>query len=218
MAATHYSATPDPATVRALAALFHFMQGKELASQEQAWGCLQLASDSFHAQAAEQIQRLAQEQTHCFEAFARFADRTVLQQWQDTVVPCCHQELQQMRVLLTTPCTTLPHHTALCEQWFALCNQRLDAMKTVENALRDVLLNLAQSQAQHVHALRRQLDQAQTALEERKVVERAKGLLMQHRRLPEDAAYSLLRKTAMNQGRKLADVARTVLAMADTQK
>jgi AmiR/NasT family two-component response regulator len=47
------------------------------------------------------------------------------------------------------------------------------------------------------------------------VVERAKGLLMAHRKFSEEEAYKMLRQTAMSQNRRLTDVAEAVLAMAD---
>lgn len=52
-------------------------------------------------------------------------------------------------------------------------------------------------------------------LNERKVVERAKGLLMAHRHLTEAEAYKVLRQMAMNQNRRLLEVAEAVLTAAD---
>ena len=60
-----------------------------------------------------------------------------------------------------------------------------------------------------------ELDTVRASLNERKVVERAKGLLMAHRRLSEEEAHKMLRQTAMNQNRRLIDVAESVLAMAE---
>jgi response regulator NasT len=60
-------------------------------------------------------------------------------------------------------------------------------------------------------ALRDERDQAQAKLAERKVVERAKGILMIRRRLPEGAAYETLRKMAMNRGKRLAEVAESIV-------
>jgi AmiR/NasT family two-component response regulator len=60
-----------------------------------------------------------------------------------------------------------------------------------------------------------ELDTVRASLNERKLVERAKGLLMAHRRMTEDEAHKMLRQTAMNQNRRLIDVAESVLAMAD---
>jgi len=62
-------------------------------------------------------------------------------------------------------------------------------------------------------ALRAELAEVRSALNERKLVERAKGLLMQTRRMSEDDAYRALRRLAMDQGKRLADVAESVIAM-----
>lgn len=62
---------------------------------------------------------------------------------------------------------------------------------------------------------RQRLDALEARLQDRKDIERAKGLLMDRRGLAEAAAYAALRQQAMKQGLKLADVARRVLALAD---
>ena len=51
-----------------------------------------------------------------------------------------------------------------------------------------------------------------------KTIDRAKGLLMQARGIAEDEAYALLRKTAMDQGRKVVDVAQALVTAADLLK
>jgi len=53
------------------------------------------------------------------------------------------------------------------------------------------------------------------SLNERRIIERAKGLLMAHRNMREDEAYKTLRQMAMNQNRRLVDVAAAVLSLAD---
>ncbi|MDM8167567.1 ANTAR domain-containing protein [Roseovarius sp.] len=65
-----------------------------------------------------------------------------------------------------------------------------------------------------VRQMRNELAETRRALEERKVIDRAKGLLMKAKGLDEDAAYALLRKTAMDQGRKVADVAEALVTAA----
>lgn len=77
------------------------------------------------------------------------------------------------------------------------------------------VLDLVREQSQRLQAMRAELDAVRAALNERKVVERAKGLLMAHRQLSEDEAHKTLRQMAMNQNRRLVDVAEAVLAMAD---
>ena len=63
--------------------------------------------------------------------------------------------------------------------------------------------------------LQKELTAAKTELAERKVIDRAKGLLMKAKGLSEEQAYALLRRTAMNEKRKLADIARSVVTAAE---
>ena len=63
--------------------------------------------------------------------------------------------------------------------------------------------------------MRTELETTKRALEERKVLDRAKGLLMKARGISEEDAYALLRKTAMDQGKRVADVAQALVTAAD---
>lgn len=60
-----------------------------------------------------------------------------------------------------------------------------------------------------------ELDAAKQALEDRKTLDRAKGILMRQRGMSEEEAYQLLRKTAMSQNRKVIDVAQALVTAAD---
>ena len=64
-------------------------------------------------------------------------------------------------------------------------------------------------------ALRAELDAAKAALEERKTVDRAKGILMRARGIGEAEAYALLRKSAMDRGMRIGELARSIVAAAD---
>lgn len=77
------------------------------------------------------------------------------------------------------------------------------------------ILEVAMARFQHEQALRAELDNARTELQERKLIDRAKGILMQRQGLSEQAAYEKLRKTAMDKGLKLAQVAQRVIELAD---
>ncbi|MES2939085.1 MAG: ANTAR domain-containing protein [Pseudomonadota bacterium] len=77
------------------------------------------------------------------------------------------------------------------------------------------ILDVAMARFQHEQALRRELADAKSELRERKTIERAKGLLMQRQGLTEPQAYEKLRKTAMDRGLKLAEVAQRILDVAD---
>jgi AmiR/NasT family two-component response regulator len=76
-------------------------------------------------------------------------------------------------------------------------------------------MDLVQRQATRLQSVEDELHAARQALDERKTIERAKALLIQHRGLSEDQAYKLLRQTAMNQNRRLAEVAEATVAMSD---
>ncbi len=81
--------------------------------------------------------------------------------------------------------------------------------------LQHSVLELVQAQAQRLQAMSAELDTTRASLNERKLVERAKGLLMAQRQLSEAQAHKTLRQLAMNQNRRLVDVAEAVLALAD---
>lgn len=77
------------------------------------------------------------------------------------------------------------------------------------------ILELVQDQSRRLQHMSDELDTVRASLNERKLIERAKGLLMAHRHLSEEDAHKTLRQMAMNQNRRLVDVADAVLAMAD---
>lgn len=77
------------------------------------------------------------------------------------------------------------------------------------------IVEVALARFEQWQALRRELDQAQTNLAERKLIERAKGIVMKQRRCTEDEAYVLLRKLAMDRNQRLAQVAESVITMAE---
>jgi response regulator NasT len=80
------------------------------------------------------------------------------------------------------------------------------------------VLQVAIARFEQDRALREQLGQAQSQLSERKVVERAKGLLMDEIGLSEEQAYKHLRKLAMDRGQRLAEVAERVVQARELLK
>jgi response regulator NasT len=91
------------------------------------------------------------------------------------------------------------------------------------------ILDVAMARFEHEQALRTELANTRTELEEqnlqlvartaelrdRKVIDRAKGMLMQRQNLTEQAAFEKLRKTAMDKSLKLVDVAQRMLDVAE---
>ena len=84
------------------------------------------------------------------------------------------------------------------------------------------ILDVAMARFQHEQALRNELAATRTelnelsaALQDRKVIDRAKALLMQRQQLSEEAAYAKLRKTAMDKNLKIVEVVQRMLDVAD---
>jgi hypothetical protein len=252
----------DPKISRALVALFHFLQGKEYAGQERAFGGAAYASGQIDTAHRQQWQHLIEAQEACLQVFMDFSDETVRSAWLSH--PPAEALLVQERLRRVAAAThgggVLDPNAS--QAWYEACTQRIDAMKSFEDQLaanlrllcderitqahadlRDQqaiiealqrqalsgndppallgphlersILGMVQEQSRRLQAMSDELETARAALNERKVIERAKGLLMASRKLSEDEAYKMLRQTAMNQGRRLVDVAKTVLTMSD---
>jgi two-component system, response regulator / RNA-binding antiterminator len=80
------------------------------------------------------------------------------------------------------------------------------------------ILEMTISRFRAFDALRLELESTKSALRERKLIERAKGLLMKSKGLDEEAAYNLLRRTAMNQNRRIGEVAENLISAYDLLK
>jgi two-component system, response regulator / RNA-binding antiterminator len=80
------------------------------------------------------------------------------------------------------------------------------------------ILDLCISRFYAFSRLQNELEKTKTALEERKVIDRAKGILMKLKKISEEDAYALLRRTAMNENRKIAEVAQSVVTAAELLK
>lgn len=76
------------------------------------------------------------------------------------------------------------------------------------------IVEVAMARFENYQQLRDELTEANLKLSERKLVDRAKGLLMKSRGVGEDEAYSMLRKLAMDRGKRMGDVAQSVIDAA----
>ena len=252
----------DPQVSRALVALFNFMQGKEFAGQERAFGARAFAAGEIDAAAQQEWEHLIEAQQSCLAIFAEFASPASLQAHGASQEPAVLAQVERLRRI---GCTARGGRLdpELSHPWYEQCTHRMDAMKAVEDqlaadlqvlcgeriaqaraelrdqrALLDALaaqakandpaaagrygphlersvLEMVQEQSRRLQAMSDELDQVRTSLNERKVIERAKGLLMAHRQMSEDEAYKALRQMAMNQNRRLVEVAGAVLSLAE---
>nr|WP_255428076.1 nitrate regulatory protein [Ramlibacter cellulosilyticus] len=252
----------DPEVSRALVALFHFMQGKELAGQERAHGANLFASGTLAPAGQQQWLHLIEAQQGCFRVFADFSDPEVVRADEASRDRAVGAEVERLRRI---GCAGRPGavDSSLSTEWYQWATCRIDAMRSVEERLalhlrrlcetriaqarrelRDrrallealareapcpgadgtaplgpqlerSVLALVQEQSRRLQAMGDELDAARASLGERKLVERAKGLLMAHRSMTEDEAYKALRQMAMNQNRRIVDVAEAVLSLAE---
>ncbi|MCC5858288.1 MAG: nitrate- and nitrite sensing domain-containing protein [Ectothiorhodospiraceae bacterium] len=271
-------AAADPDVSRALVALFHLMQGKELAGQERAVGVGGFARGGFSNSLSERLRHLIDHQERCFQVFADFADQTQLGEWWNARGAEAPAELERLRRIAFSGAMKGAVDRALSDVWFRVTSERIDALRQIEDrvehglmalcrrriaeARRDLeshrnhldaltatppdtgalavffdrgaapggeavdtgcaspqlgrsLIDLVRSQSARLQTMSEELEQARAALADRKAIEKAKGLIMRHRRINEDQAYRFLREVAMAQSRKLADVARDTIAMSD---
>ncbi len=251
-----------PDISRLLVAMFNFMQGKEFAGQERAFGSAAFTLGSIDPAGQQQWLHLIQSQERCFQVFSDFCTPALRELWLHSQRPDNQAELERLRrIACAAAAGTLDAN--LSPVWFDCCTARIDAMKSVEDRLAGELiqlcgekiaqaradlhdhqmimaalsrqgklaappagtpwgpqlersiLELVQDQASRLQAMGDELETVRASLNERKLIERAKGLLMAHRKLSEEEAYKMLRQTAMNQNRRMSDVAEAVLAMAD---
>lgn len=77
------------------------------------------------------------------------------------------------------------------------------------------VIMLAIERFKEMQSLYKELSETKSSLEERKVIERAKGILMSKKNVSEDEAYKSLRKIAMDQNKKLIDVARSMIELSE---
>jgi hypothetical protein len=155
------------------------------------------------------------------------ADESLVDHWYE----CCTARLDAMR---RTEDLLASHLRSLCVRKIEDAREALrDQQATLERLHHDAstapanapsligpqlersVIDMVHEQALRLQAMHDELESARTALNERKLIERAKGLLMAHRRLSEEEAHRTLRQMAMNQKRRVVDVAQAVLAMAD---
>jgi response regulator NasT len=80
------------------------------------------------------------------------------------------------------------------------------------------ILELCVSRFRAFSKLREELERAKSDLDERKTIERAKGILMKAKKFTEDEAYKMMRSVAMRENKKIIDIARSIITAAEIFK
>ncbi len=133
-------------------------------------------------------------------------------------IAAAQQDLQDSQGLLRRLRDNPPSRTHAVDRFFegaaapeAVPAPVVDAAGGEAASLRDLL----QAQSARLAGMEAELDTARRALHERKVIERAKGMLMARLGLNEEQAFRALQKTSMDQNRRLFDVAEATLSLPD---
>lgn len=153
----------------------------------------------------------------------RMADMWQLQtrlvaELQDHCRACIEQaerELQDVEGLVDGLLQHPPEGTRAVDRFFESGNGQAAAPAAAEVGpqLGRSLIELLQAQSDRLAQMEHELGAVRRSLHERKVVERAKGLLMARLQVSEETAYRMLRQTAMTQGKRLVDIAEATLAL-----
>lgn len=272
----------DPEITLALVAIFHLMQGKELAGQERACGASGFTSGNFDDAHRQLLLHLIDAQQRCFDTCLEFTTAAGRECWQLEMPGRTLAGIQQLRELACGDTPLQQSASTLGETWYELTTRRIDAIQRVEafligelsnlcltktldarrsltrhdelsrelnnatpavcqqlvelfdgsgshelgevtarvvgSSLNRSLVELMCAQASRLQALSDELESTRRALRERKLIERAKGLIMAHQQMSEEQAYAFLRKMAMDQSKSMAEIAQTVLGLADILK
>ncbi|MBU2569516.1 MAG: nitrate- and nitrite sensing domain-containing protein [Gammaproteobacteria bacterium] len=115
-----------------------------------------------------------------------------------------------------------PPRADLCDRFFnpnIPLEQALEFMPpaSIDSTQCKSIIDMLQLQSKKLADMETELSIVRKALAERKTIERAKGLLMARLNLSEEVAYKKLRSAAMEQNRRLADVAETILTLVNIE-
>lgn len=130
----------DPTITRMLVSLFNFMQGKEYAGQERAWGAIGFAETHFNKSLCEKLTQLQQAQQHSLDVFLEFAQPQCNALWQKISQHTSTKELGQLRGMIKQLADGSPIASELSEIWYDIATQRIDQMHKLEEQLAQQLL------------------------------------------------------------------------------
>lgn len=270
----------DPDITKALIALFNFMQGKEYAGQERAWGVIGFTKGEFINSTKEQIRALKHAQFSCFDIFENFSTTVPNALWRQLESSEAAQELERMRYLISrfTRGESLP--TSISEVWYQAATARIDGMQAIaeqitlelsqlcqdkvahareelrlhqeqlvslesyetppmsaltamsddaqdttvclgnglNTKLAHSIYELVQRQSEHLRQISDELSAAKQTLNERKLIEKAKGILMVTQNTTEETAYKQLRQAAMDGNKRIIDIAENIISVSSMLK
>ncbi|QLA66183.1 nitrate- and nitrite sensing domain-containing protein [Enterobacter pasteurii] len=233
----------DPQIAGRFVALYSLMQGKELVGQERALGAIGFTQGFFNDDTRQKLVDRIDGQQACFEIFLSHSHADVQDTFARHCEPDRETEQLRRVACTRQPSadngdtalnwfslqtSRLEHLRTLEEIVIA------DLMVAVDEAIqasgaaamegdeRDdpiapypdkPLLTLVRQQAREIEQLSRQLASLRDTLEERKLIDKAKSILITHQNMSEEQAWTALRKMAMDKNQRMVDIARALLTV-----
>ncbi|RFS80556.1 nitrate regulatory protein NasR [Leclercia adecarboxylata] len=232
----------DPQIAGRFVALYSLMQGKELVGQERALGAIGFTQGYFSDEMRQTLVDRIDGQQACFDVFLSLTPASLHDHFTFSVpgaeteqlrrLACTRQPAADKGVLalhwFSLQTERLEHLRTLEEMQIA------DLMLAVETLIgradddlpeepsteeplalypQKPLLPLVRQQAREIEQLSRQLASMRDTLEERKVIDKAKSVLMTHQQMSEEQAWCQLRKMAMDKNQRMVDIARALLTV-----
>ncbi len=133
----------EPAISRSLVALFNFMQGKEYAGQERAWGAIGFASSQFDEHLLERLEHLQSSQEACFALFQELAIDSLVEQWLAFKEHPVNQELSRLRAVLSKLSQGVKMGSEISEIWYEVATRRIDYLQQLELQMTNSLTLMA---------------------------------------------------------------------------
>ncbi|KXI27268.1 nitrate regulatory protein [Paraglaciecola hydrolytica] len=156
----------DPTITRLLVALFNFIQAKEYAGQERAWGAMGFAKSHFDHSLCERLEQLQHSQLHSFDTFIEFANQNERQLWLDLEKHSSTIALNQMRSMIQQLADGSPIDSGISEIWYELATERIDQMHLIEQQLAIRLLKVAKQRVkianEELHSHKKRLQKLAT--------------------------------------------------------
>ena len=118
----------DPQVTRLLVALFNFMQAKEFAGQERAWGAIGFTGSQFDESLHHRLSHLQACQQRSLELFAEYAGDTERARWQAIEESQETRDLQRLRLVIAGLKDGEPIAADISEVWYRLATARIDSM------------------------------------------------------------------------------------------
>ncbi len=137
----------DPAVSRALVAMINFMQGKEYAGQERAWGAIGFARGHFDEPLRHRLEHLQSCQEQASLLFEQFAEPGVISQWQQLAQQDYSGELTRLRGVIAFLQDRDQVAPELSEIWYSVTTARIDAMHDIEVGIINDVVRLSQERS-----------------------------------------------------------------------